>query len=357
MSPKVSLPRNVHVIRAGGREYFYYQQGRNTPHQGQRIRLPDDPQSPAFWSAIRQAQGMGEDQLPETTSAMIAAYIAAWPSLPRKLSEGTQDQYRRYLKPVERAWGNLRARDIRPKHVQALIEKIGADRPGAANNTLDALRAMVKWAMGPRELLDRDPTLGVAHYQKGEGHLPWTPEQLEHADKNFTGMLRRAYVLARYTGQRESDIIRLGPHSLDGEGFKVRQKKTGAQPWCPIFPELESEMATWTKQPGPYLLQESGRNAGKPFTTNGLWKLFNRERQKHDVLQGAVWHGLRASAVIRIRQAGYSAEIISDMVGMSVEMVEHYCRHADRKKSGEAVLREFRERQSGDTVKLWKTGK
>lgn len=225
------------------------------------------------------------------------------------------------------------------KHVQALMETL-AETPGKANNVLDALRAMCRWAMGPREQLDRDPTLGVAHFPKGKGHQPWTPEQLAFADANFTGMLRRAYMLALYTGQRSSDIVRLGFADIDEGGFPVSQKKTGVQPWCPIFPELEAEMATWEKRLGPFLYQENG----DPYSPNGLWKLFNRFRKDHPVLHGAVQHGLRANAVIRLRQGGYTALQISDMVGLSVEMIEHYCRGADRKASGQAVLLEMKEK-------------
>jgi len=65
-------------------------------------------------------------------------------------------------------------------------------------------------------------------------------------------------------------------------------------------------------------------------------------------------HGLRGSAVIRLRGEGYTALQISDMVGMLVEMVEHYSRHADRKASGQAVLRELRERNDKKIVKHWK---
>lgn len=183
-----------------------------------------------------------------------------------------------------------------------------------------------------------DPTLGVVLFESGEGHKPWTPAQLAFADANFTGMLRRGYVLARYTGQRVRDVVRLGPNDIDEGGFSRPQKKTGVQSWCPIFPELEAEMATWEQRLGPFLLQDSGR----PFTSNQFWRVFNKARQTHPVLEGAVWHGLRANAVIRLRQAGYSSLQISDMIGMSAEMVELYCRHADRKASGQAVLRELK---------------
>lgn len=189
--------------------------------------------------------------------------------------------------------------------------------------------------MGPRELLFRDPTLGVAHFADGEGHKPWTPEHLRIADEKFTGMLRRAYVLARYTGQRISDVVRLGFTDIDDGGFALRQKKTGVRPWCPIFPELECEIATWEKRPGPFLLQDNG----KPYTTNQLWKVFNKAREDHPELADAVWHGLRANAVIHLRQSGYSIAQISDMIGMSPPMVERYCRHADRKAGGQAGRR------------------
>lgn len=349
----VSLPKGVQRVVSRGREYFYFQVGRGTEHQGERIKLPGDPHSPEFWQAIRQAQGIAGSVPTDTISALIDAYEAAWPGLPRKLADGTKEQYRRSLRKVRDAWGSLPAESLRPSHVQALIETIGADRPGAANNVLDALRAMCRWASGPRELLSRDPTQGVVRFEGGEGHKPWTPAQLACADKIFTGALRRGYMLARYTGQRVSDIVRLGPTDVDEGGLSLRQKKTGVQPWCPIVPELEAEMATWEKRPGPFLLQDNS----KPFTTNSFWKAFDEIRSAHTELDGAVWHGLRANAVIRLRQLGYSALQISDSIGMSVQMVERYCRYADRKAGGKAMLLQMKEQKQDRIAKHQKTGK
>jgi integrase len=327
------MPKNVHTVISRGREYFYFQEGRGTDRAGTRVRLPNDPQSPEFWQAVRQAQSIVGPVPTDTINALADAYETAWPALQRKLSDATKEQYRRSLRVVRSAWGELRADALRPSHVQALMEGL-AEKPGKANNVLDALRAMCRWAMGPRELLSRDPTLGVPHFADGEGHKPWTAAQLKVGDEKLTGMLRRAYVLARYTGQRISDVVRLGFTDIDDGGFALRQKKTGVRPWCPIFPELEAEIATWEKRPGPFLLQDNGR----PYTTNQLWKVFNKAREDHPELADAVWHGLRANAVIHLRQSGYSIAQISDMIGMSPPMVERYCRHADRKAGGQAVL-------------------
>lgn len=347
----IELPPAVQKVTSKGRTYFYYQAGRNTAHAGPRIKLPDDPHSPAFWAAVQQAGGILDAAPTDTIGGLIDAYIAAWPGLPRKLAPSTQAHYRRYLKRVRDIWGHLPAEELQPKHVDGLIRKIGADRPAAANNILDALKGMCNWARGPRDLLHHDPTHGVVKFASGEGFKPWTPAQLQCADDSFTGVLRRAYVLGRYTGQRASDIIRLGWNDVDGDVIPLRQKKSGAMPVCPILPELEREMRTWEKRPGPFLLQERGRNAGKPLSTNQLWKVFNDAREDHPELEGAVWHGLRANACIRHRLEGKTALQISDMVGLSVEMVERYCRHADRKAQAEATVREFRERENGATVK------
>jgi DNA-binding CsgD family transcriptional regulator len=49
-------------------------------------------------------------------------------------------------------------------------------------------------------------------------------------------------------------------------------------------------------------------------------------------------HGLRCTAVIRLRRAGLSVGQIGDIAGMSLATIERYCRFADRKTSGQAAL-------------------
>lgn len=343
MSPSISLPRGVHRVKSRGREYYYYQEGRGSAQVGPRIRLPDDPRTPEFWAAINKIEGVPERT--DTIGALIDAYIAAWPGLRKKLAPSTQAYYRRYLAVVGKIWGKLPSADLTPADVEALIVKVGTEKPGRANNILYALRSMCSWARGPVGHLATDPTHGVRTYQSNDGHKPWTPEQLAFAEANLTGVLRRAFFLARYTGQRASDIVRLGWTDVDGDTLSLRQKKTGVRPVCPIFPELSAEMQAWEKRPGPFLLQDSGKNAGKPLSTNQLWKLFDDYRGQHPELAGAVWHGLRANAVTSLRRLAYTGPQISDAIGLSVEMVERYSRHEDKRAGAQTLLRDYRERK------------
>jgi len=300
------------------------------------------PHSPEFWVAVRQAQGIAGPVAADTVGALIDTYETSWPGLPRKLSDGTKEKYRYSLRVVRDAWGNLPAEQLRPSHVQALVERIGAEKPGTANNVLDALRAMCRWACGPRELLSRDPTHGVAHFDKGEGHKPWTPEQLAFADATFAGMLRRAYVLARYTGQRISDIVRLGWTDIDDGGFGLA-KKDGVRPCA----DLPGTLPKWRpgEAPGPFCAR-GGSLSPQPTVEDA-----RQGPRAHPELDGVVWHGLRANAVIRLRQSGRSAMEISDAIGMSVPMVERYSRYADRKAGGKALLLSLAEHKRDKAVK------
>jgi integrase len=56
------------------------------------------------------------------------------------------------------------------------------------------------------------------------------------------------------------------------------------------------------------------------------------------VLEGCTLHGLRATAVIRLKRAGLNEGMISDIVGMSTAMVARYTRFENKRASGKAAL-------------------
>ena len=336
----VDLPRGVHRVNARGREYFYWQAGRGTASAGERIRLPSDPHSPGFWAALRQAQGIVGPVATDSIDALVDAYVAAWPTLPEKLADGTQRLYTRNLKRASKLWGNLPAKGLRPVHIRSVMQQL-ADTPGAANNFLATMRALSAWAR-VNDRIDSPLCDGIKPFKMGGGHRPWTDEQIKVAHEHLTGMVRRGVLLMCFTGQRGSDAVRLGPTMIDDGGFDLGwrgQVKTGERPWCPILPELAKEMETWEKRPGPFLLTESG----KPFTRKYFAEQFMEQKQALaargiTALDGTTLHGLRATAVVRLKRAGLSDSMIGDIIGMSVAMVERYTRFENKRASGKAAL-------------------
>ena len=129
---------------------------------------------------------------------------------------------------------------------------------------------------------------------------------------------------------------------VDDGGFDLGwrgQVKTGERPWCPILPELAKEMDNWEKRPGPYVLTEFGRPyTRKYFAEQFKWAKEELAKKGNTILEGTSLHGLRATAVSRLKRAGLSDTMIGDIVGMSVAMVERYSRFENKRESGKAAL-------------------
>jgi len=68
--------------------------------------------------------------------------------------------------------------------------------------------------------------------------------------------------------------------------------------------------------------------------TNPALEPLRASQERH----GLVMHGLRATAVVRLRRDGATIPQICDMVGMSKETVEIYCRHSEQRENALAAV-------------------
>jgi integrase len=214
---------------------FIWQSGRGTPIAGPRIALPNDPSLPEFWEAIKKAQGTTGTAEAETVNDVIDRYLGSVQF--NEKSEGTRRQYEFRLRTVRKAWGPLPAADLRPHHVLQLMDTLGkAGTKAKANNIRAALQAVSTWAKARNHIQEPWVNEGVERYELKGGHKPWTETQCATAEAKLTGWLRRAYYLGRYTGQRGSDVVRIGFTDIEDGMIHVVQKKTGVECWCPIEP-------------------------------------------------------------------------------------------------------------------------
>jgi integrase len=152
-------------------------------------------------------------------------------------------------------------------------------------------------------------------------------------------------ILARFTGQRGSDVVRLCEAFVDDGGFRLTQKKTKREIWCPIEDALAVDMATWHGQPGlrvpgPFVFQ----NQGKVDSRRLLDEQFADARAAIPELAGTTLPGLRGTRVVELRQRGATTMQIQDQVGMSLNMIERYCRFGDKKANRNAAVLSFAER-------------
>jgi len=154
--------------------------------------------------------------------------------------------------------------------------------------------------------------------------------------------LSLAITLAANPGQRCSDVCRMTWGDIEyvegHRGINVRQQKTGLPLWVPFTRELEAALST--KGVGYLILKPTGA----PYTSKQLTDAWIKERARNPALEphralGLTLHGLRATAVVRLRRAGISRLLIQDFVGMSGAMVDRYCRRSEQKDNALAALR------------------
>jgi integrase len=276
-----------------------------------------------------------------TFAAVIRAYLTS-PKFD-SLSQSTRAGYRYLLGLAEQpeTLGAYHVDVIRPSLVQAFLDGL-ADRPALQKNAKVALKALERWAT-VRDLLPWPITTGTEAPGGDGGYEPWTDEQVLRAERYAMPHLARVITLGSNTGQRGSDLVKMRWSDIEEyqghPGINVVQKKTGLPIWIPFTPELTRAIATWERRPTFLLLKEGGL----PFTRHQLSDQWTYERDMNPALAplkaaGCVIHGLRATAVVRLRRAGASALQISDMVGMSEQMVNRYCRKSVQRENAIAAV-------------------
>jgi integrase len=284
---------------------------------------------------------------------VFASVINAYLDSPKfqGLATNTQRSYRRALLLAEHmdGLGGVPVDEMRPALVQAFLDAM-ADRPAAQQKAKRVLKALESWAI-VRDLLPRSITQGTEAPGSDGGHEPWSDEQVAFAQDNCAPFLSRAICMAANTGQRGSDLVRMrwtDIETINGRpGINVTQLKTGLRLWVPFTQALISRIETWERRPGFILV----RPDGTPYVRDMLTKAWYWERVRNPVLEPLRHlhlHGLRATAVVRLRRAGVSIAQICDVVGMSQQMVARYCRLSDQRANALAAM----EQLEGRVIKL-----
>src|SRR5262245_61397214 len=156
-----------------------------------------------------------------------------------------------------------------------------AQRPTAANNLRNVLRAMMRHAIEIGLRAD-DPTRDVRAIRvKSDGFHSWNDDEIAQFERRHPAgtFARLALALLLYTGQRRSDVVRMGPqHIRDGE-LSVRQQKTDIELAIPVHSTLAAVIADTPTYHLTFLTNQLGR----PFTAGYFGQWF-REQCGHSRL-------------------------------------------------------------------------
>jgi integrase len=304
------------------------------------LKLPKGPHDAEFWATYKSYLG-SEPPSARTFDALILEYKVA-PEFTKR-AEATQRDYVRYLDIVSETWGNLLVASLRPKHVLQLRDA-WAETPVAANHLLSVLKTLINWGI-PREFSESNPCIHVPKLEVEEGGArPWPLWAYGLIEKHAREHMQRAVLLALHTGQRQADVLRMAPEHIEDGGINVIQQKTGKELWVPLNEEIIVALRSWDGS--PYVRTPRGESYS-PDSFRAAWtRLMNYTPAGRIRKEGYTFHGLRASSVEKLREAGCGDRGIEAITGMSPTMITRYSRFADQKRLAKAAAGRLERRTS-----------
>ncbi len=318
-------------------KYYYFRHKIN----GKDVykRLPD-PADPAFGAAYdRQANPIVPIR-PAPTARSLAALIIAYRGSADYRGirrDATRRNYLRYLDLISQQHGHRSVDGVRPAHVYKMRDAF-QETPGKANNWLTVFRLLMAYATRLDWRAD-NPAAGIKALALDE-YEPWPAELLHAAMDAATPMTRLIIAVGLYTGQRNSDVIRMEYEWIEDGIFSFQQQKTGVDVSVPLHQGLLDELKKLPKR-APTLIYE---RTGRPFGTTGAIQSRIRDLMAMPSVRAVlndlrarrvigskdrfVFHGLRKNACCYLLELGLSDTQVGSMLGMSPQMVRHYGKRA-----------------------------
>jgi integrase len=249
----------------------------------------------------------------------------------------TQAFRRRIIDKFRAAHGTKPLRGLRREHLAQLIAAKAKDTPEAANNLLKVLRIMLAYAAA-LNMIPSNPAKEIRRYKShGQGIHTWTENEIATftATHAMGTKARLAQALLLYTGQRVSDVCRMGWQHVSGDLIAVKQQKTGTPLMLPLHPELKSMLAALPRTNLTFIV--NARDAA--FNAKGLGDWFKKQCRVAG-LQHCSAHGLRKAAATRLANAGCSVNEIAAITGhKSLREIARYTSAADQARLARQALR------------------
>lgn len=306
-----------------------------------RLPLPGLPWTPEFMAAYEAASkgekvAVGKDKSPPgSLSALIVSYYST--SDFKGLGESTKTTYRGIIERFRAEHGHRIVKEMQRPHVQKILAQ-KAETPAAANNLLRMLHLLMRHAVEQGWRRD-DPTQGVRKIRnRTAGFLTWEEEHIEAFERHHKLGTRAhlALMLLLYTGQRRSDVVRMGHQHVRNGFLSIVQQKTGQPVDIPLHASLSAILDRLPVDNPAFLMTSQGR----PFTPAGFTNWFRDRVQEAGLPDGLSPHGLRKATCRRLADAGCTPHQIMAISGhKSLAEVTRYTVAAGRKNLAAQAMR------------------
>lgn len=230
------------------------------------------------------------------------------------LAAKTRKDYGRYLRMIEDEFGDASLRTIEDKRMRRAFKEWRdgfAETPRKADMAWTVLARVLSWAKDIGEISVNVCERGGRLYDADRSEKVWTEDQVAKALAGLPEHLRRVFMVALWTGQRQGDILRLCWTNYDGKTIRLKQSKTGARVAIKVGAPLKAMLDGMERAQAVILT--TGKD-GQPWTSDGFRASWGRAVAALGIT-GVTFHDLRGTAITRLAEASCSESEICAITG------------------------------------------
>jgi integrase len=207
------------------------------------------------------------------------------------------------------------------------------DKMAATPRTADAhwtvLMLILAWARQGGLTTYRPPERVERLYRGDRSEMIWSEADVGAFLAKAPETLRRAMMLALYTGQRQGDLLALTWTAYDGQVIRLRQSKGGVRVVIPVHTRLRATLDALPRV-STHILTNAQHRPWKQESFRKVWLDASRAAG----IEGLHFHDLRGTAVTRLAEAGCTVPEIAALTGHSLKhastIVERYMKRTDK---------------------------
>ncbi|GHA15533.1 integrase [Devosia pacifica] len=281
---------------------------------GPRIHA-EDPGSHEYLVEYTKLTRDHEDAKREGTLAGLV-YVYRQSAAFHKLGDATKRSYDAAIDEIEAEFCDLPVEVIDKRGTRSLFLEWRdgfADTPRKADMLITVLARILSVARD-RELIDRNPLERVEKLSAGTRRDQiWSDDQLKAFKAHAGTKLSLALELARWTGQRQGDLLRLPWSAYDGSHITLRQSKTGRTVRVRVSSDLKALLDGTKREAVTILTTERGKRS---WTSDGFRASWAKTCVKAGI-EGVTFHDLRGTFVTLAYRNGASIKEIAEVSGHS----------------------------------------
>lgn len=310
----------VHKVNrklASGAAVTYYYAWRGGP------RILAEPNTDAFvieFAKLTRTRPASAGK--DTVGALVKTYVASEAYKGRK--DSTRKGYDWAIDRIEAEYLDMPLSIVNSKGFRKDVLKWRdenfAETPRAADLIVAVFGMILAFGVD-REDLDRNPLERVSKLaDSSRREIIWSDDQIAKFKAAAPARMVLAMELARWTGQRQGDLLRLTWTAYDGTHIALKQGKTGATVKVKIAAELKKLLDAQKRTAVTIITNRKGR----PFST-GFGSSWGKAMRAAKVT-GVTFHDLRGTFITLAHRNGASIKEIAEVSGHTEKDAERIIR-------------------------------